>query len=668
MNSESIGQETPEIKDRLALALEYLDLGFSIIPLRPRSKLPLIPWEEYKTRKASIEEVTRWFKGTNNNIAIVCGEISGVAVVDCDSLESLDYVHAKFPSHQRTRTTKGEHHWFKHPGTQVRNTVNLHGIKLDIRGDGGYVVAPGSQHPDGMIYERGGVWGPVDSLPEFPAAILAIKDGLEDAVRMYLEGVGPAVQGESGDAKTFQVCCRLLRGYALPEEKAFEFLKEWNKTCVPPWDHRDLKEKMRSALKSGTEPIGIYAEQAAQEWRKALRVDKKGKLLKFRENLDLIFHEDTRFRGLLRLNEMTKGVHWKGEPVTETFSHEICTEFEKYWGNMFAKDDIVSAAVACAWRNPFHPMKEMLYALPIWDRVPRIQRIVPEILGAEDTPLHQAMIRCFLIGAIRRVLQPGCKLDTALVLVGKQGAGKSTFFRTIGRDFFSDTPIDAESKDRFLTIHRSWILELAELDGMTSAKTAQHIKGLLSSATDTFRPPYGRVTITAARSCVMVGTTNTDEFLMDPSGSRRFWPIRVSDYIDTATLGEWRDQLLAEAMHLEAQGEPHWLSSDLDQERADADPEFTAHDPWEDLVQRSLERIAEGGSSLMEGVAVKDIMDKMDLPVQLRSRASDMRVAGILKRLGWVAKQRTAGGIRRREWFPTLPIEKAPATTEESPY
>ncbi len=668
MSEESIGQETPEIKDRLALAKEYLEMGFSIIPLRPSSKLPLIAWEEFKTRKATIEEVTRWFEGTHNNIAIVTGAISGVAVVDCDSMESLTLAQTKFPSHQRTRTTKGEHFWFKHPGTTVRNSVNLHGIKLDIRGDGGYVVAPGSLHPDGNIYQRSGVWGPVSQLPEFPQMILAVKDSMDDAIRASLEVMGPAIQGESGDAKTFQVACRLVRGFALTEEKALEFMLEWNEGCKPKWTKRELREKIHSALKSGSEPFGIYAEQATQEWRKDLRMDKAGKkLLKFVPNLDVIFKNDSRFRGTLTLNEMTRGIHWHGEPVRESFAHDIHAEFCKHWGAVFSRDDVVSAAVSCAHRNPFHPMKEMLYALPAWDRQERIRRILPEILMGEDTPLHQQMIRCFFVGAVRRVFQPGCKLDTALVLVGRQGAMKSTFFRIIGGPFFADTPIDTESKDRFMTIHRAWILELAELDGMTSAKASQHVKGLLSSSVDTFRPPYGKVTITAPRSCVMVGTCNTDEFLMDTTGSRRFWPIHVSDQIETTLLTSWRDQILAEALFYEANGEPHWLASDMDQEREVQNEQFTAHDPWEDLIHRALERVGENGGSLMDGVASRTILDSMDLPAVARTKGAEMRIAGLLKRMGWLRKQKWVGGLNKMSWVPPANLTPAPAP-EPTPY
>lgn len=670
MHNDSLGQPSPEVKDRLDLAMEYLNMGFSIIPLRPKSKLPLIPWETYKTRKATVEEVTRWFKGTNNNIAIITGTISGVAVVDCDSLESLEYAQKNFPSPQRTRTTKGEHFWFKHPGSQVRNCVNLHGIKLDIRGDGGYVVAPGSLHPDGMVYGKSGVWGPVEQLPEFPDAILAVKDGIEDTIRMYLESVGPAIQGESGDAKTFQVACRLVRGYALPDEKALEFLVEWNKGCVPAWSVADLKEKIRSAKKSGTEPIGTYAEQATQEWRKDLRVDKKGKLLKLPENLEIIFDNDSRFKGTMTLDEMGQMVHWKGKPITENFPFQISVEFSKHWGTVFPREDIVSAAIACAYKNSYHPMREMLYALPTWDKIERIRRIVPEVLFAPDTPLYQSMMRCFLIGAVRRVFQPGCKLDTALVLVGRQGAGKSSFFRVIGAPFFADTSIDVESKDRFMILHRSWILELAELDGITSAKTAQHIKGLLSSPIDTFRPPYGRTVVSIPRSCIMVGTTNTDRFLMDPTGSRRFWPIPVADRLDLEKLGQWRDQILAEALYYEAAEEPHWLSWEMDNVREDTSEMFTAQDPWEESVVKALHVISERGESLMEGVSSKAIMDAVDIPTSTRTRAAEMRIATILKKMGWVSRTRVGDfQARTRRWFPDeAVISVTPTKPEEAPY
>jgi hypothetical protein len=656
----------------LADALDFLAQGYSIIPLRPGEKKPMIPWEEFKTRKPTTEEVTRWFQDTDNNIAIVTGEISGVAVVDCDSPEALDYAQTNFPSHQRTGTRNGLHLWFKHPGKVVRNSVNLHGIKMDIRGDGGYVVAPGSRHPSGFIYGREGVWGPTSTLPVFPEAILkaeAPASGVAAEIKKYLEGAAPAIAGDGGNQRTFQICCRLVRGYALSVDETLDTLTEWNKTNQPPWSRAELKMIVRSALKSGKEQIGVLAEAASQEWRAGLITNRQGKVLRHPNNAKTIFDHDARFAGTIRLDVRNMTPVWRGEYVEESFSQEIYNEFCTHWGTIFPKEEVISNAIATAYRNKFNPLEESIRAFPPWDGVERIRRVIPEILEAGDTELNQAMIKCFFIGAIARALHPGCKLDTALVIVGPQGAGKSTFFRVLGGDFFSDTPIDAESKDRFLAIHRAWILELAELDGMTSVKTAHQIKGLLSSSKDDFRPPYGHKLETVPRSCIMVGTTNTKSHLMDATGSRRFWPMEISGKVDLKLLAEWREQLWAEAISLESNNEPWWLTDAQDAMREAASEEYTVNDPWEESVVKSLERMGENGKSLMSGVMVKEVLDTMDIPNAARNRSMDMRIATIFRKIGWAKRQATIRGCRSHYWFP-ISEDRVPvsATTETPAY
>jgi predicted P-loop ATPase len=655
----------------LAEALEYLSMGFSIIPLAPGVKTPALKsWEVYKTRKPTKEEVERWFKGTDNNIAIITGEVSKVVVVDCDSPEALDYVMKNFPSHQRTVTRKGLHHWFKHPGGKVKNSVNLHGIKIDIRGDGGYVVAPGSRHPSGFTYGREGVWGPVSTLPEFPAEILGGSSkatGVDTAIQNELDLAGVAVEGDGGNPKTFNLCCRLIRGFALSEDECLEKLRPWNEKNLPPFSEKELRVLLKQALLTGTEPMGARAEVATQEWRAELLTDKKGRLLRFRKNIDIILDNDARFKGALTMDERDMQVFWKGREITDDFAHTFASFFEAHWGLAFTKGDLEAAAIACASRNSFNMLRDMIHNFPAWDGVPRIGRVLTEIIGSPGNALHEAMIRCFFIGAIRRPLHPGEKVDTALVLVGPQGSGKSTFFRVLGAPFFDDTRFELESKDRFLALRKAWIIELAELDGMTSTKMAQHIKGLLSSTIDTFRPPYGRAIINAPRTCILVGTTNTEAFLTDPTGSRRFWPIPVSKPINLGLLREWREQLFAEARELEAAGENHWLDASMEEVRVDSEDTYTAQDPWKEMIFKAFRRLSNSGTVLMDGITVGDLFDAMEVPVNMRNRGADMRVATLLKTMGWEGYRRRVDGQQVRVWVPTA-TTKLPETSDAPSY
>ena len=136
-------------------ALHYLSLGFSVIPLRPNAKEPLISWQEFQSRRASESELREWFqKWPNANLGIVTGLISGVVVVDLDGPEGLSSaVHLNLTSSVQSLTGNGKHLWYSLPkdGKLIANAVRiLPGI--DIRGEAGYVVAPPSIHESGKRY------------------------------------------------------------------------------------------------------------------------------------------------------------------------------------------------------------------------------------------------------------------------------------------------------------------------------------------------------------------------------------------------------------------------------------------------------------------------------------------------------------------------------------
>jgi predicted P-loop ATPase len=137
-------------------------------------------------------------------------------------------------------------------------------------------------------------------------------------------------------------------------------------------------------------------------------------------------------------------------------------------------------------------------------------------------------------------------VDTALILQGEQGAGKSSFFRKIGGDWFSDTEMGLD-KDALLQMRSTWIYEWAELENVTGRHAMSRVKAFLTSNEDRFRPPFGRAMITVKRSGVIVGTTNREEFLHDPSGSRRFWVVPVGE-IDLARLQHDRDHVMDRLM------------------------------------------------------------------------------------------------------------------------
>ncbi len=207
-------------------------------------------------------------------------------------------------------------------------------------------------------------------------------------------------------------------------------------------------------------------------------------------------------------------------------------------------------------------------------------------LGVRDTPYTRWVGRWFLIGAVARIYDPGCKLDNAMVWEGGQGAFKSSAIRVLfSRPWYSDTPIDLASKDRFSSIQGVWGYELAEFDGY-SKHEAGIIKAFASSASDKYRPPYMRRDIVVPRRQVFIATINPSyEYLRDETGGRRWWPMRVGK-IDLAALERDRDLLWSEAREAYRSGErwyPHTPEEHAICREEQADR--LSRDAWEDVVR-----------------------------------------------------------------------------------
>ena len=244
-------------------------------------KSPIGPWKCYQQARATDAELLRWFgNGHLRNIGLVTGAISGIVVVDCDSREAIAWADAHLPpTPWRSRTAKGEHRFYRHPGVAIGNKVRINtpdpAIKIDIRGDGGYVVAPGSQHRTGTMYEW--IDGPPPAACELPLfdptwigsasprdagspADLIATDLTADArmwqAREWLRRQPPAVEGSGGDQHTFIVCCGVLRDHDLTPEQALDVLRDWNAKCEPPWSERELKAKLQNAEQYGQGPRG----------------------------------------------------------------------------------------------------------------------------------------------------------------------------------------------------------------------------------------------------------------------------------------------------------------------------------------------------------------------------------------------------------------------------
>jgi hypothetical protein len=345
------------------------------------------------------------------------------------------------------------------------------------------------------------------------------------------------------------------------------------------------------------------------------------------------------FAGRFRLNLMSQGIEFEGAHLPEgrigTFREKI---EDAPWGGFSPSEATVMQAVrALAEEQAYHPVQDYLAGL-VWDGVPRLDLVATELLHAESDELVTTMVRRWFIGAVARALNPGCQVDTALVLVGDQGRKKSSFFRALAGAWFGDTEIKIGDKDAYGQIHLNWITEWGEIDRVTSQRHAGEVKAFVSRRADTFRPPYGKTTATYPRSCVIVGSTNEGEFLSDPTGSRRFWVVRVRQTIDADLVTSLRDQLWAEAVAAYRSGEIHYLLPEEDRAREIAAEQYRARDAWEEVVDSWLEdrwagHQIETGQRLLTSQVI--LRKALGLEPRDMDRAVAMRLGRVMAALGY---------------------------------
>ena len=316
------------------------------------------------------------------------------------------------------------------------------------------------------------------------------------------------------------------------------------------------------------------------EWTSELELDRGGGYRATAQNLNLIFIHDPRLRKLFRQNDFDSKKYvfgtlpWrrvdKPEPVKNVDFAGVRNYIEIIYG--IASANKVEDALELEFeRNHYHPVRDYLKSLE-WDGKSRIDRILPDLFGAEDNSYTREAMRKMLVGAVARVFNPGVKFDLVLTLISTmQGTGKSSFFKALGRAWFSDTFLTVQGKDSFEQLQGTWVMEMAELAGLRKADI-ESVKHYISKQEDTFRPAYGRVPETYPRQCVFVATTNERLFLRDPSGNRRFMPIDVENvrlteneklraFLESASE---IDQVWAEAMKLYKSGEKLYLSSEAE--------------------------------------------------------------------------------------------------------
>ena len=563
-------------------ALAYINMGLAVFPLEERGKRPLTK-NGCKDATTDAAKVKAWWQqNPNANIGIATGTKSGgIFVVDLDvdedrgidgyhSLQDWQRENGEFPDTWTAITGRGGYHLYYKWTAEQRNRAGIiDGV--DIRGEGGYVVAPPSVHNNGREYE----W---EIAPDEMALAKA-----DNNVEFFLNGeakqqgehfVIPSkiAQGSRNDM-LFRFAC-MLQAKGVSDETVFVATLSENKMkCTPPLPEAEVRIIVSSVLRyEKGKPITFNADGLATQDRRdpIFATDENGKIKQTIANMCEAIEYDGNLWGRIKYNVLSYSPFVVGElPWESTNMYREWTNaddsnlksyIEKRYGftNM---DKIMEALNIVTNRNKFNPVVDMLEQKHRdWDgKFGHIRMLLPSYLGVEDTEYTYEVMKLFMLGAISRAFKLGCKFDYMPVVLGDQGIGKSTYFRYLSgnNSWYNDNFNTVEGDKAPEKLRGMWMVEMAELLATKKAKEIESIKAFLTSTVDTYRPPYGRRTEQRPRCCVFAGTTNNSHFLTDRTGNRRFLPLVArADHIKKSLFGDAKEiqedfsQAWGEAMEL----------------------------------------------------------------------------------------------------------------------
>lgn len=377
----------------------------------------------------------------------------------------------------------------------------------------------------------------------------------------------------------------------------------------------------------------------------------------------------------LRLNELTNLIEFFGKPLDpNTYKLFVAklVDIDRPEG------DCTMILSAIARKNAYHPVKiwlENLHQTHGESTIDQLDSPASRYLNTGNA-LYDTMLRLQLIAAVKRVYEPGCKFDHAVILQGPQGIGKSTFWNTLASDVWFDDNLgaDVENKDELMKLHRTWIEEWGEIDRITGKKEMGVVKSFLSRRVDTFRAPYERTAVEHPRRGVIVGSVNPSEFLKDDE-NRRLWVIPVTQRIDIEAVKRDRDHIWAAAVALYKSGTQIWLSSEDEQQLRESNTQFAVLDAWEDTidawVNSPANTIVKPGEKV-EWVCIEDVLTTcLGISDVARHTPFDRtRVQNVLRRSGFSPCKNTVrlpGYAKpKRAWFRqiTVQIPITPQTPE----
>lgn len=357
---------------------------------------------------------------------------------------------------------------------------------------------------------------------------------------------------------------------------------------------RIFKEKQQAAAEE-------FDEEDSDAWKKQLEYDRRSmELVNNLHNITLIMQNDENLKGIV-FNQLADGMEIKGKvpwkhPAKfwrDADDAQLICYVDAAYGTFSARNYDIAVAKVVDDRS-YHPIREFFESLPEWDAVKRVDTLLIDYLGAEDSPYVRAVTRKELCAAYVRVHKPGVKFDTMIVLNGDQGIGKSTLIAKLGGEWYSDSLNLSDMNDKTAAekLQGYWIMEIGELAGMKKADLDK-VKAFISRQDDKYRASFGRRVTPHPRQCVFFGTTNSQNgYLRDITGNRRYWNVKVPGNgkhkpweLDDDTV----KQIWAETVVYAKAGEKLYLPPELEDYAKEEQRAAMERDDREGLVQEYLD-------------------------------------------------------------------------------
>ncbi len=581
---------------------------------------------------------------------------------------------------------------------EIGNALRYPG--LDFLSEGCYVVGPGSLIEGFGSYKI--LKGSVDAIPTAPkelikllarlsgekgprkrgpGEVLEYNDSDELCQRFidYVVKCPPALQGQLGDSSTFKTAC-VGRDLGLSPEKCyFIMLEHYNPRCIPEWSEAELETKVRNAYEYAAGELGalnhtnsfnvvqselLDSDKAASlttyRWDflpqkpgvpPMLRPNSKHNIANFLSIKDFDGTPNPMYR-IIGYNSFSNRFEYlytppyhKGVVIESEISDNdyllIADWIYQNFSGYRAETKVIREGIQmfALKTNRFHPIQTYLSGLK-WDKKPRLDTMLSTYMGVDDTHYTRSVSRCFMIGAVARVFNPGCQFDHMLVLEGPQGIGKSSFCRILGRkEWHSEILLDPHNKDTIAKIQGVWIVEASEME-FTRKADVMAVKAFLTATKDRTRKAYAMDAKDYHRQCIFIGTINPEAeggYFKDTTGNRRFWPVacrglRMQEFMNDI------DQLWAEAAHRYTLREDYYLTDDKAISAALAEQQARAtSDPWLLLITQWIEAREAAGRPVYETTPVEIATTVLNFPAKELKTTIINRIANILAfRLLWV--------------------------------